>query len=160
MPGSGKSTIGKKISRLLNWRFIDLDEEIKQKTGLSPSDWIIKNGESRFREIESYTLKNLDIDKNTVVACGGGTPCFHDNLKWMKDRGICLFINLPISALAIRLTQKNEIGKRPLLQGNETLEERLEQIWKDRKSCFESIDWWINGHHPDLSVIINQIRKK
>jgi len=152
MPGSGKSTLGKKLAKKLGWGFFDLDARITETTAISPARWIEQSGEPAFREIESQTLRALDLSADAVVSCGGGTPCFNDNLGWMKQNGICLFIDLPLKTIFDRLTQKDGINSRPLVSGENPMLQ-LEQLWKKRKPFFEQIDWWEDGLTVDATAL-------
>ena len=157
MPGSGKSTLGKKLASKLMWKFIDLDEYITKTTGQSPAAWIQKEGEVTFRKVEAEGLRKLDLSLNTLVSCGGGTPCFEHNLDWMKATGICLFINLPIKAIYSRLNQNNGLEIRPLLSG-ENSAQQLELLWEKRRVFFEQIDWWEDGLKFDLMELSQKVQ--
>ena len=89
--GVGKSTFGKQIAHYLNKKFIDLDHAIEQKCEKKIVQIFDENGEEFFRILEREVLLNLDI-KNAVIACGGGTPCFFDNLDWMNLNGKTVFL--------------------------------------------------------------------
>src|ERR1700756_4715614 len=84
MPGSGKTTVGKDLSKLLNCNLIDLDEYIAKKENLAIPVIFKTKGEDYFRKAESACLKELSAKShNAVVSVGGGTPCFGQNMKMM-----------------------------------------------------------------------------
>lgn len=113
--GSGKTTIGKKLATKLKCEFIDLDAVIEQAEGRYIRDIIADSGESYFRKVESQSLQQLDlIDK--VIATGGGTPYYFDNMDWMKINGIAVYIELDEGVLFSRLKTTN-LENRPLLKG-------------------------------------------
>lgn len=114
--GCGKSTLGKKVATKTGFSFIDLDDLITQKINMSISDYFDNYGEAAFREIERDTLHSLSGTKNAIVATGGGTPCFDDNMKWMNQNGKTVYLKIPPRALLSRLSQK-DIDTRPLLKG-------------------------------------------
>jgi len=127
MPGCGKSTFGRKVAAKLDSDFIDLDKVIVEKEGLSISEIFETKGEKYFREIESALLKETIINKNQfIMATGGGAPCFFDNMNYMNENGITIYIDTPIEILLERLTVSG-INKRPLLKqmGEEYLYEGL-----------------------------------
>jgi shikimate kinase len=130
MPGSGKSSLGKKLSLRLKIKFIDLDQWIAQRTGINPTEWIEQYGESAFREAEAKALREIPLQEPLVVACGGGTPCFHENLAYMFEQGIVARIDLPLTTLIQRLSSATP--QRPLL-ANGSLEERIPALWEARK---------------------------
>jgi len=111
--GSGKSTLGKKISELMNVSFIDLDSKIERREGKSVSEIFAERGEEYFRKTESETLRETGRNRNAVIATGGGAPCFHNNMKWMNENGITLYLEAPAGELYHRLLKEREI--RPLL---------------------------------------------
>src|SRR5436853_6290275 len=88
--GSGKTFLGKQLAQLLNYEFIDLDEWIEQREKKSIAEIFSEDGEEYFRKKESQQLKLLAEKNNAVIATGGGTPCFHDNMKWMNDHGFTI----------------------------------------------------------------------
>ncbi|MBB5624010.1 shikimate kinase [Pedobacter cryoconitis] len=123
--GCGKSTLGRKLATKLGYDLIDLDHQIEKNTGLTVGDYFSTHGEEAFRKLESETLQAFDYPKNCVIATGGGTPCFFDNIEWMNANGTTIYIEMPPAALAKRL--ESGIAKRPLLR-NLTPEGVLEFI--------------------------------
>lgn len=113
--GSGKSTLGKKLAAKLACEFIDLDAVIEQAEGKYIRDIIAESGESYFRKVESQSLQQLDLT-DKVIATGGGTPYYFDNMDWMKINGIAVYIELDEGVLYSRLKTTN-LENRPLLKG-------------------------------------------
>lgn len=133
MPGSGKSTIGKQVADLLQVKFIDLDHEIEKSLGLSISSIFELKGEGFFRRSEAEILRIIAISAGKmVIATGGGTPCFHDNMEFMNEKGTTFFLNQDIQTIAGRFSDY-EIKHRPLFSQHpekktvEILEELLER---------------------------------
>lgn len=112
--GSGKSTVGKKLAKLLNFEFLDLDERIENEIGMRISHFFEREGEEAFRRIENQVLKETKTLQNCVIATGGGCPCYHNNMQWINENGISVFIDLSPKALFSRLTHAKE--ERPLIQ--------------------------------------------
>ncbi len=132
--GSGKTTLGKKLAHKLNVPFIDIDEQVvSQHQVASISELIAANGIDFFRQAESEVLKSLVMEA-AVVSTGGGTPCYFDNLEWMKGRGEVVFLKVDEGVIFSRLKTTN-LAERPLLKDldeeglksfiHEKLEERL-----------------------------------
>ena len=113
--GSGKTTIGKKLAAKVSCEFIDLDAAIEHKEEMYIRDIINEKGEPYFREVESRTLQQFDLT-GKVIATGGGTPYYFDNMDWMKANGIAVYIELEEAILFSRLKTTN-LTNRPLLQG-------------------------------------------
>ncbi|NBO58387.1 MAG: shikimate kinase [Chitinophagia bacterium] len=120
--GSGKSHCGKKIAVHLGVPFIDLDEEIEKAEKKSISNLFAEEGEVEFRKMEASALrafvKKYSIDKssvNAVVSCGGGTPCYHDNMDFMNQHGLTVWLNPAIEMLVDRLKKGQD--HRPLIAG-------------------------------------------
>ena len=114
--GSGKTTWGRKLASATERAFIDLDDEIVNEAGIPIPDYFAQHGEAAFRSLESRALKNLPLEQPVVVATGGGTPCYFDNMAWMNKRGKTIYLYLPPKALWSRLMQ-TDIAARPALQG-------------------------------------------
>lgn len=113
--GSGKSVMGKALAAELGLAFIDLDKAIEAKYGKDIESLFTSDGEQHFRELEQQTLNELLEQDNYVMACGGGTPCFSDNMDQMNEAGVTIYLKLSTDALAERL--EGETEKRPLLKG-------------------------------------------
>jgi shikimate kinase len=121
---SGKSTLGKELAEQLGCEFIDMDEEIEKEENLSISKIFEIKGEKFFREKETDFLKQLVQRNNIIIATGGGTPCFNDNMEQIKHSGISVYLKLKPEEIVLRLN-KEETSKRPLmakLNENEKLE--------------------------------------
>lgn len=158
MPGSGKSSFGKRLASKLSWSFVDLDKIIASSSGRTPQEWIEQEGEAGFRIIERDTLRNLDRTNHQIIACGGGTPCFYGNLEYMMSEGICIYLRMTPAAIVSRIKQGNGWKTRPLLGGNpDTLEEVIEQLWLERKEIYEKIDFVIDGLHPNVDEVARVI---
>jgi len=142
--GSGKSYCGKKIAAHFDGRFIDLDQEIEQSAHQSIRQIFSSLGESTFRELEREALHKIvqmhqtsSNTKHTVVACGGGTPCFHGNMDFMNENGLTVWLNPSVDTLVQRL-KKGQLH-RPLVAGldHDALEEFIKQKM-DERSMFYS----------------------
>ncbi|MHB1177584.1 MAG: shikimate kinase [Daejeonella sp.] len=127
--GSGKTTIGKKLANYLKYEFIDLDKFIEAKAGMSIVDYFEAHGEDTFRELERDVLQNTAYPENVIIATGGGTPCYKDNMEWMNNNGRVAYLFLPPKALASRL--ENSTADRPLikhLKGDELVDFITEKL--------------------------------
>lgn len=120
MPTSGKTTIGKTLSEELGREFIDSDEEIVEKIGMSISEFFEKNGEAEFRKIEAQVIKEIALKQGAVIATGGGVILNKRNIELLKMNGKVIFLNRPLDML---LTSED----RPLSSDRELLKKRFEE---------------------------------
>lgn len=144
MPGVGKTYLGQQWAKAHGFAFIDLDDAIVHAYGCSISDIIIQKGEGEFRNIEQQILHKIGGQQEAqIIACGGGTPCFHDNMHWMLQQGIVVLIKYELLDLVNNL--QADQNKRPLLlrYGNDThgLLQGLTLIWNERKL------FYLQAHH-------------
>lgn len=112
--GSGKTYWGKIWAAAHHRTFIDLDEVIEKKYDKTIAAIFEADGEDYFRRIEAETLRAFALMQNTIIACGGGTPCFYDNMDWMNEHGITLFITSSTAEILNRVSP--ELEKRPLFK--------------------------------------------
>lgn len=138
--GCGKSTIGKMLASTLGFAFIDLDTYIETKYHKTIAQIFAENGEDKFREIEHKHLLQVAEFENTVIATGGGAPCFFDNMEFMNSCGITVYIKLTAEQLAVRL-EASPGGIRPLLsnrKGDELIQFIKEGLVRRESYYFQS----------------------
>ena len=138
--GSGKSYWGKIWAAENNLTFFDLDNEIEKAFDLPVSSIFEKHGEGKFREMEKLYLRKFENKHNFLLSCGGGTPCFFDNLDWMKKQGKVIYLK----ATPYRLLQRllDEVNQRPVLKevNQSELLFFIEKKLKDRAIFYEKAD--------------------
>ena len=156
--GSGKSTLGKKMANSLGFTRIDLDEVIETKTALPIKNIFTFWGEDKFRNIESECLKELNAEEGMVVSCGGGTACFHNNMDWMKNRGITVFIDLSLSHIISRLILNPK--KRPLLveKTEDEIKIFVEELYQKRIPFYQMAQLRFNPMEDDYDEFIQKIK--
>jgi shikimate kinase len=113
--GSGKSYAGRHLAPKLDFDFLDLDYLIEQRNKMSVSDIFARKGEETFRHLEREALEATAFLEQTVISCGGGTPCYFDNMSWINRHGLSVFIHTSPALIAQRLRRGQE--KRPLIKG-------------------------------------------
>lgn len=111
---SGKTHWGRIWAAANHCSFLDLDELIEEKSGKTINEIFDTLGEDHFREIEAGTLRSCEHLQNTIIACGGGTPCYHNNMQWMNENGATVFITS--TPLEILNRVSTEPDKRPLFK--------------------------------------------
>ena len=119
-PCCGKTSLGKKIAKKIGYNFVDLDHLFEEQYKITISDFFEKYNEEAFRMCERKILHSTTSLKNTVIATGGGTPCYFDNMEFINKNGVSIYLQRCIGFLAERL--RNTKQNRPLLQ-NLTAEE-------------------------------------
>lgn len=113
--GCGKTHWGRQLGRKLQIPFFDLDEKIVEQEGKPVADIFEQEGEEHFRMLEKEMLYLLTESHETfVMATGGGTPCFFNNIDYMKQKGTVVWLNCPVDCLYGRLVKEKE--QRPLLR--------------------------------------------
>ncbi len=129
LPGTGKTTLGRELAKKLNTQFVDLDKEIELEVKQSIRFIFAEKGENHFRNLENRQLNQvIEQVPAFVLATGGGTPCFFNNMDVMNKSGETIFINTPISEIKKRVQQDSS---RPLLNSNslQTLFEKREEFY-------------------------------
>lgn len=153
--GSGKSWLGIRLAERLNVTFIDLDQQIEQGEAATIAEIFERSGEAGFRELEHVYLRRLEGMAAAVVATGGGTPCFFDNMEWMNARGITIYLKTPPDILLSRLLPAQDT--RPLLRGlsGQDLEAWLEKMLQQREPFYRKahITLHQSGEPDFLSVL-------
>lgn len=156
--GAGKTTAGKKMAAMLNFGFIDLDQLIESETQ-ETTDALFEKGESRFREIEAHVLRSTLTDTSTVIATGGGTPCFKDNMQWMNEHGITVYLKLAAGSLYHRLAVAKK--KRPLLKGkgDVALMEYIMETLAWREPYYRQAKYIFKGENLVVTDVIEVLKK-
>lgn len=163
--GCGKTTFGKALSAATGIPFIDLDFYIEQRYHATVREIFDRYGEDGFRKIEKEMLHEVADFEDTIISCGGGTPCFFDNVDHMNEHGTTVWLQACQECLFSRLIRKRE--KRPLLAGHtddeirEIISEQLKKrepfyskakvIWKgdsleDRRQIDDNIAEFLAAH--------------
>jgi len=147
MMGSGKSTVGKILSKKTNMPFVDMDHYIEVKSNKSISDIFKEDGEPYFRKLESEALSHVE-NSNVLVACGGGVVLNKINREKLVSTGKVVLLQASVLEIANRLQYAIN---RPLLKEKERIQE-LTKIWNDRKYFYQEtahISIKTDGQSPD-----------
>lgn len=150
MPGVGKTYWGRNVAAAFGWHFADLDACISQNEGQSVADIFTTHGEAGFRQREQAVLLQL-IDSappTTIIACGGGTPCYYHNMQLMKEAGKVVYLQATIPDLVACITADTTI--RPLLQGETDIADKLHHLLAARSPVYEQAHYILQA--GDISV--------
>jgi len=156
--GSGKSTLGEKLASLRHLNFIDLDHYIEKKEKKTISSIFKNDGEDTFRVMETKNLLEiLKIAEPCIIALGGGTVCFGDNLALIKNKDLLVYLELPVSILAERLKQSRQ--KRPLLKKflDEDLVKNIGEQLEKRESYYKQSHVIVNGINLKAQILHQKI---
>ncbi len=145
--GSGKTFWARQLSRLLNIPAFDLDKEIENREEKTVAEVFEQRGEDHFRKTESEVLRSFEGRENFILATGGGTPCFHDNMAWMNTNGITIWIDEHIDVIVARL--QVEKSHRPLIAAveNENLENFFTKMRDTRKLFYSKAEYHLPGNN-------------
>jgi shikimate kinase len=156
--GSGKTTAGRKLARLLNWKFIDLDKAVEQHTGLTIPEIFSGHGEAWFRKAESEVLRNLEPEPKLVISTGGGAPCFEDNMDYMLSTGLTIYLKLTPEQLKMRLSRSK--GERPLVKGLKDMELQnfIEEKLEFREKWYNKAELTFKGFDIDIQSVFDRVR--
>jgi shikimate kinase len=156
--GSGKTYWGRLLSEKLGIRFFDLDEQIAEHTGKSIPEIFAGEGEEQFRLLEKEALHIIaESHDSLVMACGGGTPCYFNNIEYMNQSGTTVWINPPVETLFERLVK--EKAQRPLISGlaDDQLKGFIIKKFSDRKIYYEQADVVVEEEPEKVETLIEKI---
>ncbi len=160
---SGKTSIGKKLAKQLNLLFIDLDDYIAEQENSSVLSIFKDKGEIYFRKKEAYYLKELlKGNENFVLALGGGTPCYGDNLNNINSNAISFYLKNSLQSTYDKLSKlKNKI-KRPLIAtiSNADLKEFIAKHLFERAPFYEQATVTIIVNGKTKKEVSKEISKK
>jgi shikimate kinase len=135
MPGSGKSTIGKRLAAKLGYQFVDADKELEARCGVAIPTIFDLEGEEGFRRREAGLIQDVSMLDGLILATGGGVVLREDNRKALSERGFVIYLETSVNELMHRL--RNDT-KRPLLAGGQP-RAKLEALALTRVPLYESI---------------------
>jgi shikimate kinase len=154
MPGSGKSTVGRQLSRRLGLPFFDSDHVIEQRLGCSIREYFDREGEAAFREVEEQVLTELARGLSAVVATGGGAVLRESNRRTMREGGKVIYLRSSPEELFRRLRQDTQ---RPLLQVADPMT-RLRTMYAERNPLYaEAAHFHIDTGRPSVPTLVNMI---
>lgn len=151
--GSGKTTLGKKVASSIGFEFIDMDNIVTEKEGMSINKIFETKGEKYFRNTETEVLKSLSDLENTIISTGGGTPCFNKNIDYMNSSGITIYLKLPPDIIFSRV--KKSRNKRPLLKDktDEEVREFIKRKLEEREPFYSKSGYVVNAFNPQVADI-------
>ena len=151
--GTGKTVVAIELARKLKMEFIDMDQVIEERQGISISDIFARYGEKYFRAQENILIKELSQKENMVIATGGGTLLSSDNARMLGQAGeiVCLYADS--QTIYNRVKRKND---RPLLKGENVLSE-IDHLLEERKKIYANIKWKIDTTNLNIQEVTDKI---
>ena len=151
---SGKTSKGKKIARIMEIPFIDLDRVIEEQEKQTITDIFETKGESYFRKLEAKILRQFPKDLKAVIALGGGAPCFHDNMEYINYLGTTVFLKRSKQRILGRLRQNKD--KRPLVAklNDQELKEFIEERLANRSAFYEQAEFTFDADEQKTNKLI------
>lgn len=158
--GAGKTTIGKALASDLGLMFYDLDWYIETRMHRTVAKIFEEEGEEGFREIEHNMLHEVAEFENVVISCGGGTPCFYDNMDYMNQQGMTLYLQASPEVLAAHLRMGKSV--RPLILGknDEELRQFINESLEKREPFYTKAKYTLNVDVMDNSRKIRESIEK
>ena len=156
--GSGKTHWGRLLSQKLSLPFFDLDEQVAEHAGKSIPEIFAAEGEEHFRMQEKEVLHIItESHESFVMACGGGSPCYFNNIEYMQQAGTTVWINTALEILFQRLVKEKE--KRPLIKelSDEQLKNFISKKFADRKIYYEQADIKMDDEPVQIENLIEKI---
>lgn len=137
MPGSGKSSVGRRLAQRIGLKFVDADAHIEEAAnGMSIAEIFAKHGEPEFRSLEARVISRLLDQGQTVIATGGGAFMNAETRKRVHERGVAIWLSADLDVLLRRVKRKND---RPLLRGDDP-EKVLKRLLADRGPTYAKAD--------------------
>ncbi len=160
LSGSGKSSVGRRVSELLRWNFIDTDTLLSERCGMPVGQILIEFGEQRFRQMESEALILSADYERVVIATGGGAVISEANRTFMREHGLTFYLETSVEIAWQRvheqIHQSGKSAERPLVVGTDG-QQRLQTLFLARKRWYEEALVCINTNEDSLDILSKRV---
>lgn len=151
--GTGKTAVGKELSKLLNMQLVDVDTEVEKSQKMSITEIFKQFGEPRFREIETEMIRKISENKNIVISTGGGAVLKQENMDVLRKNGVIICLMATPETIFKRTCHNSD---RPLLQVENPLE-RIKELLNFRRPFYEKADVMIDTEGKSPLQIAEEI---
>ena len=161
--GAGKTTIGKALSKELGITFYDLDWYIENRMRKTVSEIFAERGEEGFRKIEYNMLHEVAEFEDVIISCGGGTPCFFDNMDYLNQQGQVVYLKAEPEVLYKHLQMAKV--ERPLLKGKSKeelltfIKEQLEKREPFYTKARYTLDVSLMDNYDKIKISVEKIKE-
>jgi shikimate kinase len=158
--GSGKSTLGAKLAKLIGYDFVDMDQLIEETAGMTVPGIFSELGEKVFRKWEHDIVMELSHREKVVISTGGGAPCHSDLISIMNKIGTTIYIKLSPEALAERLLHSRT--ERPLIKGKSEQEllDYIHMKLEERDYYYEQATHTVDGINIQTGSLISLLETR
>lgn len=153
--GTGKTTVGKKVAKVLGLKFVDTDLDVEKVTGMTVKNIFKKYGEVRFRSEEKAAVKRVAKEENQVIATGGGVVLDPENISALKQNGVVVCLTATPEVIFERIKRKKS---RPLLQVEDPLA-TIKQMLNDRQPFYTNAASSIDTSSRELNLVVADVVK-
>ena len=154
--GCGKTTIGRRLAIRLGYSFVDTDELFSTVHNSPVKEYFDLYSEEKFRAEEQKILYQTQSMDNTVIAVGGGTPCYKNNMQWILSNGISVYVKMSATALYSRLA--NSKKERPLLSlPNQDMKTVIEKLLLQRESIYNQAHIIVSGLDFNMEKLMEKL---
>lgn len=151
--GTGKTAVGRELSKMLGMKVVDVDAEIEKSQGMKISDIFSRHGEPRFREIETETIRRVaDLD-GAIISTGGGAVLREENMAALRERGMIFCLSASAETICRRTKPSND---RPLLQVDNPMA-RINELLEYRKPFYEKAGIMIDTENKSPRQVAEEI---
>lgn len=154
--GTGKTAVGRELSNLLGWKFIDIDDEIVKAQNLSISDIFNTYGESAFRDLETEMIRETAKNNNIIISTGGGAILRQGNIDLLSSNSVIVCLTARPETILARTSKSS---KRPLLNVDDPLK-RIKDLMESREPFYKKTDLMIDTETKTPLQIAGEILEK
>ncbi len=160
LPSCGKTTLGRIASGRLGLRMMDMDELIEKREEMTIPEIFAQKGEDYFRKVEAEVLRDLAEEEDVIISTGGGAPCFHGNMDFIKENGRSVYVKVSVEEIVRRLVEAKGTAHRPLLKDKtaEDLADELNAKLNERELFYAQSDIVLRGDSLSADDLVRAIK--